>query len=209
MKYTKYNFILFKKKNTVFECNEEENNNNNDNSNNEIEENVETKLKDGPIKLEILGDTSHLFVPEEDFVKKEAILMYDNTIKIVDDAVKAKEETAETTSNSTQLKRKNTSTNPHPDCLLMNLTAEKEEINHHINNQVQMVNGSYLTRMLSEADTERCFLVLFFVPWCPYSTRLAPIYNALPKAFKNLDIMAFDISNSIGYREKKTSNKYF
>lgn len=69
-------------------------------------------------------------------------------------------------------------------------------------NSVQLVNGSALTQHLSDTTETECFLVLFYVPWCPFSTRLAPIYNALPRAFANFDVLAFDVSKSIGYNSK-------
>lgn len=86
--------------------------------------------------------------------------------------------------------------NQQANCLSTNLTAARSE------NKVKLVNGSYLTRLLSESAPHECFLVLFYVPWCPFSARLAPFYNALPKAFLNLDILAFDVSKSIGYNTK-------
>lgn len=81
-------------------------------------------------------------------------------------------------------------------CRPMNVTAEGHE------NRVKLVNGSYLTRTLSESQPNECFLVMFYVPWCPFSARLAPIYNALPRAFSNLSVFAFDVSKSIGYNTK-------
>jgi hypothetical protein len=66
-------------------------------------------------------------------------------------------------------------------------------------NKVRLVNGSVLTSLLAESKQNDCFIVMFYVPWCPFSARLAPNYNALPRAFKQLDILAFDISKSTGY----------
>jgi hypothetical protein len=164
--------------------------------------------KDGPVKIEIVGDTNHLFA-DEDFEKKEVVLLHDNVDS--DENVSKNNQSIEldpiilaaslndsatinsTNNNKTLVKKKNTSSNPHqPDCLNSNLTILRE------NNTVQFVNGSRLTRLLSESENTKCFLVLFYVPWCPFSTRLAPIYNALPRAFANLNILAFDISRSIG-----------
>lgn len=82
--------------------------------------------------------------------------------------------------------------NPHPECYRSNFTIFRET------NSVKLVNGSRLTQTLAEAELNECFLVLFYVTWCPFSAKLAPIFNALPKAFPNLDILAFDVSKSVG-----------
>lgn len=66
-------------------------------------------------------------------------------------------------------------------------------------NTVHLVNGSKLTMYMSVSKPSDCFFVLFFVPWCPFSIKLAPIFNALPRAFDRFDILAFDISKSVGY----------
>ena len=142
-------------------------------------------LKDGPIQLEIVGDTTHLFA-DEDLEKKEVILVRDNQSSSV---------TNETKENvmglAAQLVSETVKTAKI--CSRSNLTTYRDF------NTVQLVNGSYLTQILAESSLNDCFLVLFYVPWCQFSTRLAPIYNALPKAFPNLDIIAFDVSKSIGY----------
>jgi hypothetical protein len=147
-------------------------------------------LKDGPIKIEIVGDSKHLF-SDEDFEKKEVVLLRENNQSNSSQvpSVQSNDDTNKTNAP----KRKNQSTNPNQsDCLNSNLTVFREK------NTVQLVNGSRLSSLLSESEANQCFLVLFYVPWCPFSTRLAPIYNALPKAFPNLDLLAFDVSKSIG-----------
>lgn len=126
-----------------------------------------------PIKLEIVGDTSHLFV-DEDFQKREVIILHNGT------------------SNESLSEKQSTS----PNCV------NSSNSTNRIRNEVNLVNGSYLTRILSDSAPLVCFLVLFYVPWCPFSARLAPIYNALPKAFLNLDVLAFDVSKSVGYNTK-------
>jgi hypothetical protein len=134
-------------------------------------------FSDGPVQMEIIGDTTHLFA-DEDFEKKEVITLRDGTNATTD---------ADDSINSTdQFHRPEI-------CARSNLTTYRDY------NTVQLVNGSHLTRTLSEANPNDCFLVLFYAPWCRFSVKLAPIYNALPKAFPNLDIMAFDVTKSIGY----------
>lgn len=84
----------------------------------------------------------------------------------------------------------------HPECTRSNLSLSKET------NYVELVNGSRLTSYLSESNQTDCFFVLFYVPWCPFSARLAHIFNALPRAFPTLDVLAFDVSKSVGYNTK-------
>ena len=126
----------------------------------------------------------------EDFEKKEAILLDDSGAQVPSGKNETKPDTDESSA-------KNTTTPPHrqnshPDCTRSNLTEYKEI------NSVQLVNGSRLTHYLSESNSTDCFFVLLFVTWCPFSARLAPIFNALPRAFSNLDVLAFDVSKSVG-----------
>ena len=166
-----------------------------------IDETEEPRIKDGPIKIEIVGDTSHLFA-DEDFEKKEVVLLHEfnQTNESTSNDNSSNPETqltslpdvgsfnfsdSETKENVTQQKMRG-------NCLKSNLTLR-------LNNTVQIINGSRLNQLLSEYKENECFLVLFYVPWCPFSANLAPIYNALPRVFVNLDILAFDVSKSTGY----------
>lgn len=101
-----------------------------------------------------------------------------------------------TSNNETLTSATSAKPNAQPSCVSSNLTLSRTT------NEVKLVNGSYLTRILSDSGQHECFLVLFYVPWCPFSARLAPIYNAIPKAFLSLDVLAFDVSKSIGYNTK-------
>ena len=153
---------------------------------------VAKELKEGPVKFEIVGDTSHLFA-DEDFEKKEVYLLHNNKQSTsTTSSTQAGQEENETKTQNSQ-PPKNSSNKSNPNCSGFNLTEFRET------NQVVLVNGSRLTQLLSESGANDCFLVLFYVPWCPFSAKLAPIYNALPRAFLNLDILAFDVSKSIGY----------
>jgi hypothetical protein len=156
----------------------------------------------GPVKFNIEGNSEHLF-EKEDFEKKEAQLLRSDSSTVelpVEDTT-----ISSTPSNElgilvfTAPKRPKPPPPrpPHPDCSRANLTLNDSESRQ--TNVVQLINGTRLTQMLSESLEFDCFLVLFYVPWCPFSARLAPIYNALPRAFPNLDILAFDISKSFGY----------
>lgn len=134
------------------------------------------------VKLDIVGDTSHLF-SEEDFKKEEVILLSD------------KEESKDIENSTEKFTNKTDKSSSKSKKCSFSKTNRTE-------NYVQLVNGSALTTHLSDSEETECFLVLFYVPWCPFCIRLAPIYNALPRAFINLDILAFDVSNSYGYNTK-------
>jgi hypothetical protein len=128
----------------------------------------------GPVQLEIIGDTTHLF-KDEDFEKKEALLLghdHDTNSSLVRTTPGKKACTPVTTDSD------------------------------RLDNSVRLVNGSELTKYMSNSDETECFLVLFYVPWCPFSARLAPFYNALPRAFLTMSVLAFDVSNSVGYNTK-------
>ena len=158
-------------------------------------------IKDGPVKLEIVGDTSHLFA-DEDFEKKEVYLLNskreDNSVWIIDPSLIITNTndtlnenlTSQSSSSTTPQKSLNKSINP--ECNGYNTTLRRDL------NLVFLINGSSLTHLLSESDANDCFVVLFYVPWCPYSAKVAPYFNALPRAFLNLDFYAFDVSKSIG-----------
>jgi hypothetical protein len=148
-----------------------------------ISKNFSVHLKEGHVNFEIVGDTNHLF-DSEDFEKKEAVLLGESN-EIINEKNEFKIE-HDSQKNSSQRH------NSHPECTRSNFSELKEI------NSVQLVNGSRLTNYLSESNSTDCFFVLFFVTWCPFSARLAPIFNALPRAFPNLDVLAFDVSKSVG-----------
>ena len=50
------------------------------------------------------------------------------------------------------------------------------------------VNGS--TKVAS--GSAACQILLLFAPWCPFSVRLAPHYNALGRIFPNLEAVAIN-----------------
>jgi hypothetical protein len=131
--------------------------------------------KDGQMKIEIIGDTSHLFA-DEDFEKREVILLNNN----------------DTTVNNNTESESNENANKFENCARANLTTYRDF------NTVQLVNGSHLTKILTDAPQDECFLVLFYVPWCRFSARIASTFNSLPRAFPNLDVLAFDVSKSVG-----------
>lgn len=157
----------------------------------------------GNIKLEIIGDTLDLFKPE-DFEKIEVKPLGDTERDMeqkseVDyDLNNNKLEVEGEIVNKNETKSNEEKPNGTVECNLK--TFENNE------NKVKLLNGTALSLMLAESKTNDCFVVMFYVPWCPFSARLAPHYNALPRAFKQLDIVAFDVSKSTGYNTKFGTN---
>lgn len=92
-----------------------------------------------------------------------------------------------TTNNLTETSTKSTNFK----CNTKNFTDGEQNI-------VKLVNGSTLASILTSSSNDDCFVVMFYLPWCRYSANLAPSYNALPRAFKFLDIYAMDLVNSSG-----------
>lgn len=130
---------------------------------------LQNYLNSSPVSFNIVGDTSHLFAPE-DFEKIEVQpLQYSKT-------------------NDTKLSNKEAT---------QNSTCQQKNLKN-FENSVKIVNGSSLTKILYESQQNECIVVLFYVPWCPFSAKLAPFFNALPRAIPHLDFLAFDVSKSIG-----------
>ena len=60
---------------------------------------------------------------------------------------------------------------------------------------VKVVNSTVLLELLS-FDKNRtvadCVLVMFYAPWCPFCAATAPHYNAIARAFPQLEVLAVD-----------------
>jgi len=61
---------------------------------------------------------------------------------------------------------------------------------------VSIVNDTELAELLKMEyrTAPSCIIVCFYAPYCPFSARLAPSYNALPRAFPDLIVLAIDAS---------------
>lgn len=60
---------------------------------------------------------------------------------------------------------------------------------------VKIVNNTGLLNVLNFDKNDSscdCVLVLFFAPWCPFCANMAPNYNALARAFPQLEVLAVD-----------------
>ena len=74
-------------------------------------------------------------------------------------------------------------------CIPHNRTYSDEETA-----QVKIVNSTQLLELLSVKNDSQgnCAVVLFYAPWCFFCSEVAPHYNALARAFPQLDILAID-----------------
>ncbi|RUS78583.1 hypothetical protein EGW08_013651 [Elysia chlorotica] len=64
--------------------------------------------------------------------------------------------------------------------------------------KVKVVNSTELLDILSLSKSQKssaCVLVMFYAPWCHFCAQTAPQYNALARAFPQLDILAVDTSH--------------
>ncbi|EFA07811.1 thioredoxin domain-containing protein 15 [Tribolium castaneum] len=76
--------------------------------------------------------------------------------------------------------------------------------------EVQLVNDTELIKLLftqsniTSRDTPAgCILVLFYSKYCPFSSMAAPHFNALPRAFPDIKMVAI---NALAYRLFNTQN---
>lgn len=76
--------------------------------------------------------------------------------------------------------------------------------NTSIYNRVVIVNSDELLRQINSSndnETDSCAIVLFYTNYCPFSAKLAPLYNALGRVYDNLPVLAID-----AYRQHRYSN---
>ncbi|GFR62133.1 thioredoxin domain-containing protein 15 [Elysia marginata] len=76
-------------------------------------------------------------------------------------------------------------------CAIKNVTANDV-------GKVKVVNSTELLDILSLSKSQKsaaCVLVMFYAPWCHFCAQTAPHYNALARAFPQLDILAVDTSH--------------
>ena len=157
-----------------------------------LDEDIEHVIGDGISgDIDPLGSVYHAEVENKEKVAADESTNTEN--------LRATTASQATTTTSTVTPSSTTTQSTPPNCVV---SAKLNQTDKIIRNEVKLVNGSHLTRTLSDSASLECFLVLFYVPWCPFSARLAPLFNALPKAFPNLDILAFDVSKSVGYNTK-------
>ena len=60
---------------------------------------------------------------------------------------------------------------------------------------VKLVNNTGLLSMLglkNDSSSPNCAIVMFYAPWCPFCSKTAPHYNALARAFPQLNVLAID-----------------
>ena len=78
-------------------------------------------------------------------------------------------------------------------CIAKNISAENATGDGHPA-QVDIVNSTQLLLRLGQVNETQghCAVVLFYAPWCTFCARVAPHYNALARAFPQLDVLAID-----------------
>ena len=59
---------------------------------------------------------------------------------------------------------------------------------------ISVLNDQSNTNVTNRTTPAICSLVLFYAPWCPFSARAAPHYNALARLYPDLVLMAVDAS---------------
>ena len=72
-----------------------------------------------------------------------------------------------------------------------------KNVTDNTNATVRIVSSSRLLQLLSfdKNETENmtdCLVVMFYAPWCHFCSKTAPHYNALSRAFPQLDFVAVD-----------------
>jgi len=60
--------------------------------------------------------------------------------------------------------------------------------------EVELVNSTTLLSILGNKNESLgpCSVVLFFAPWCMFCARIAPYYNAVARAFPQMNVLAID-----------------
>lgn len=67
--------------------------------------------------------------------------------------------------------------------------------NTSIYNRVVIVTSDELLRKINSSndnESDSCAIVLFYTSYCPFSAKLAPLYNALGRVYGNLPVLAID-----------------
>ncbi|XP_045214694.1 thioredoxin domain-containing protein 15-like [Mercenaria mercenaria] len=72
-----------------------------------------------------------------------------------------------------------------------------KNVTDNVNATVKLITTAQLLQLLNfdKNDTENvtdCLLVMFYAPWCHFCAKVAPHYNALARAFPQLDFVAVD-----------------
>ncbi|XP_041364499.1 thioredoxin domain-containing protein 15-like [Gigantopelta aegis] len=102
--------------------------------------------------------------------------------------------TAENTSNNNDSKNGTDGNKKFKfQCLGKNLTANATSRPP----VVEIVNGTVLIEMLTfnkNYTVSDCVLVLFYAPWCHFCAKTAPHYNAMARAFPQLEVLAVDVA---------------
>ena len=74
------------------------------------------------------------------------------------------------------------------------ITCVARNMTENVTASVLLVNSTDLLQKLSAKNESQglCSLVLFYAPWCVFCAKTAPHYNALARAFPQIEVMAID-----------------
>lgn len=96
--------------------------------------------------------------------------------------------------NTTEVEPTNTTTDSGKK---VKFQCEGRNVTDNSNATVQLTTTAKLLQMLnfdknSTENVTDCLLVMFYAPWCHFCAQTAPHYNALARAFPQLDFVAVD-----------------
>lgn len=161
-------------------------------------------VQDDPINVlpnveEVLEEQGEQFNPEfsDSLVEKlnpsSTVEVQDKSEEIIGDGgINSTAEELIADSNSTTLQNateKNGTETKQLRCVLK-ILPEGEEAKVHI------MNTSVLAKALQpipNITSGECALVMFYSPWCPFSVKAAPHFNALPRLFPHFSFYALDV----------------
>lgn len=95
-------------------------------------------------------------------------------------------------------KEKNTTINGTDSAKKTRFQCSPKNISENTTGEVKIVNSTELLEILNFSKKQKvslCVLVLFYAPWCHFCAKTAPHYNALARAFPQLDVLAVDTSH--------------
>uniref|UniRef100_A0A0B7B0Z0 Thioredoxin domain-containing protein n=1 Tax=Arion vulgaris TaxID=1028688 RepID=A0A0B7B0Z0_9EUPU len=105
---------------------------------------------------------------------------------------------ANVTTSEDQMKDLNTTSNGTDTIRKTRFQCAVKNITDNSTGEVKIVNSTELLEILNVSKNQKvspCVLVMFYAPWCHFCARAAPHYNALARAFPQLDVLAVDTSH--------------
>ncbi|XP_013777665.1 thioredoxin domain-containing protein 15-like [Limulus polyphemus] len=127
--------------------------------------------------------------------REQSDIALKETIAVQEENVDEEMVSNEAPGNETQTKN-STSTNDSDS----KVTCVKKKLENDEVPQVQLVNSSTLIDILTPAEQNdsECVVVLFYSPWCVFSAKAAPHFNALARIFPYIHFLALDTATYSG-----------